>query len=254
MQEIRMIATDLDGTLLRRDKTVSAYTLDVLRRLKQKGVLFAVATARPMRTMHEDLSFLQPDAGVFHNGAAIWDGQSRIGGFAISDPAAAARGILASFPQSRVSVESEEMLYANYDAGETWPGIAHIRTADFSELDGKAADKMIIEAAGQEDVGRIARLLPPNVYAQLCENRLVLCMHKDASKPKGLALLAKLHGISLAQAVCFGDDHNDIAMMRSCGRGIAVANAIDEVKRAADEITLSCEEDGVARWIEQNIL
>ena len=56
------------------------------------------------------------------------------------------------------------------------------------------------------------------------------------------------------EIAAFGDDHNDIAMLSACGAGIAVGNAIDEVKRAADHIALSNEEDGVARWIEENIL
>ena len=52
----------------------------------------------------------------------------------------------------------------------------------------------------------------------------------------------------------FGDDFNDIGMLKLCGKGIAMQNAIDEVKQIANEICLSNEDDGVARWIEENLL
>jgi len=61
-------------------------------------------------------------------------------------------------------------------------------------------------------------------------------------------------GISLADIVSFGDDLNDREMLQICGTGVAVSNAIQEVKEVADEVTLSNDEDGVAVWIEKHIL
>lgn len=60
--------------------------------------------------------------------------------------------------------------------------------------------------------------------------------------------------IPLADIVSFGDDLNDREMLQICGTGVAVSNAIQEVKEVADEVTLSNDEDGVAAWIERNIL
>jgi len=254
MQKIRMIATDLDGTLLRRDKTISEYTADVLHRLREKGIIFAVATARPARTMAEDLGFLPIDAGVFHNGAAVFAGGRRIGGWGIENGGSIVRSVLAKRPESRICLESGEILYANFDAGEIWRGISYVPTQDFSEADGKIADKLIIEADTIEKVRSYDAFLPEGVYSQLCEGRLALCMHREATKPGGIRLIADHFGIGMHEIAAFGDDHNDIAMLSACGAGIAVGNAIDEVKRAADHIALSNEEDGVARWIEENIL
>lgn len=254
MTQIRMIATDLDGTLLRRDKTISDYTASVLHRLREKGILFVAATARPVRTLREDLPFLKIDAGAFHNGAALWKNGERIGGFGIENADAIARRILAGQPHSHISVECGEILYANFDAGTIWKDIAYVPTADFAEISGKTADKIIVEADSIEKVRAIEHYLPEHAYAQLCEGRLALCMHRLATKPDALRAIAASFGVEMAQVAAFGDDHNDIAMLNACGRGIAVANAIDEVKAAADELTFSNEEDGVARWIEQNIL
>ena len=254
MRDIRMVVTDLDGTLLRSDKTVSQYPCAVLERLREKGIKLVAATARPVRAVEEMLPEIELDAGVYHNGAVIRSGGKRIGGFGIDKPDRVARCIMRTLPESRISVECEEVLYANYPAEETWPGIGYVYTEDFAVLSGKIADKIIVEADTQEKVDAIGALLPKNCYAQLCENRLALCMHRDASKIKAIELLARLYGMEMDEIVCFGDDHNDIEMLRACGRGIAVGNAIEEVKQAADEITLSNDEDGVARWIEENLL
>ena len=66
--------------------------------------------------------------------------------------------------------------------------------------------------------------------------------------------MAEISGISLEDAVAFGDDLNDIEMLKLCGTGVAVANAIPQVLEAADEITLSNDDDGLAKWLADHVL
>lgn len=66
--------------------------------------------------------------------------------------------------------------------------------------------------------------------------------------------LAKILNISLDEIVAFGDDKNDMEMLKMCGIGVAVDNAISEVKDIADSVTLSNDEDGVAEWLAKNVL
>ena len=68
-----------------------------------------------------------------------------------------------------------------------------------------------------------------------------------------IKFLSKHLNIPLEEIICFGDDFNDIGMLKLCGKGIAVSNAILEVKNIADEVTLSNNEDGVAKYIEKNL-
>jgi hydroxymethylpyrimidine pyrophosphatase-like HAD family hydrolase len=77
---------------------------------------------------------------------------------------------------------------------------------------------------------------------------------KSATKEKAIEALCSHLGFKTEEIAAFGDDFNDIGMLTLCGRGLAMKNAIQEVKDCADEICLSNEEDGVARWIEKNIL
>ena len=66
--------------------------------------------------------------------------------------------------------------------------------------------------------------------------------------------MSDVTGIGLDEIVAFGDDKNDIDMLKICGTGVAVSNAIKEVLDIADEVTLSNDEDGVAKWIAKIIL
>lgn len=77
---------------------------------------------------------------------------------------------------------------------------------------------------------------------------------EKADKSKGVYELSKLFGIPMSEIAAFGDDFNDIDMLKDCGVGVAVANACDEVKSAADDVCDSNDEDGVARWLEKNVI
>lgn len=253
MKNIHMVVTDLDGTFLRTDKTVSDYTLETINRLHQKGILFVVATARPVRSVKEVLHNLPLDGGIYHNGAVVHDCGTQIDGTGIEQAVELCNRILADRPCCHISVESEDVLYANFDAGTIWPNIDYVPTPDFRELQGKLVDKIILEAFSLEEMEGYRRYLSDDLYLLLSENRIAMIMNKKASKSGGIRLLAQRHRISLDQVVAFGDDYNDIDMLRTCGIGVAVANGLEPVKEAADEICGNNDEDGVAHWLASNI-
>lgn len=254
MERIKLVVTDLDSTLLRADKTASGYTLDVLQRVREKGVDFAVATARPIRAVKSWLSWLEFDAGIFHNGAVVLDGDRRVRTIGIDDPMPLVRRILSAAPGCRFSVESKDRLFANFNAGEIWEGIVYTQTEDFRELGDDPADKLLLSAVSPEKMEEIAALLPPELYMQLSENILAMIMHRDAKKENGVRILAERRGIRMEEVAAFGDDLNDEGMLRTVGYGVAVENALESVKKAAKYRTGSCEADGVARWLERVIL
>ena len=84
--------------------------------------------------------------------------------------------------------------------------------------------------------------------------KLYAFMPAGSGKTAAIKALAEACGISPADTVAFGDDLNDIEMLKLCGRGIAVANAVPETREAADEITFSNDEDGVAEWLLNHFL
>ncbi|GIN74791.1 hypothetical protein J14TS2_52660 [Bacillus sp. J14TS2] len=77
---------------------------------------------------------------------------------------------------------------------------------------------------------------------------------KDATKLDGIKMIAKYFNILLSEVIAFGDNYNDIKMLQGCGIGVAMSNAIDECKSASKFICSDCDNDGVARWLEENLL
>jgi len=103
----------------------------------------------------------------------------------------------------------------------------------------------------------IKKQLPKELYSVVSfdiTGALLQVMHKDATKSRAVSELARLWGIKQSEVVTFGDDFNDIDMLEYAGIGVAVGNAIDEVKAVSKYICQTNDEDGVAWWINENIL
>jgi Cof subfamily protein (haloacid dehalogenase superfamily) len=254
---IRFIVSDLDNTLLRRDKTISAYTINTFAKCRDKGILLAFATARPKRAVFNYLDILdhvQFDAMIFHNGGVVFEKGIPIANFGIAPTAVSS--VLHKIEEScktKISVEINDTLYANFDPSKIWSKINYTFT-DFTDLPNYPAEKIIAEVSTPSDIKRIAAFLPQELYVELSDGRLGLIMNREATKLRAVQLLTERFGFSLAETAAFGDDYNDIELLRACGVGVSVSNAIEDVKSVSDYICGDCDEDGVARWIEEHVL
>ena len=249
-----MIVTDLDGTLLRDDKTISDFTIGVIKKYQSEGGIFVAATARPVRTAREYMKILNLNAGIFHNGAVIQEKGRKTGGYGVKNAGELAQSILERYPFSNIAVEAEDVLYANFDAGRLWPGAEYISCKTFAQLRGKTADKIIVEVASLSEMEKYKALLPDELYIQLSENKIGMVMNQSATKYHAISFLAERYHISMDDVIAFGDDYNDLEMIEKCGKGIAVSNALEIVKGVADGVCESNQKDGVARWIKGNLL
>ena len=256
--DIKLIVSDLDGTLLREDKTLSPYTRRVLERCRARGALFFPATARPPRTLDGWIDGLAFDGAICHNGGVVLLGGETLWERGIP-PELAGRTALRlqeELPGARVSAEVGGTLYANFDAGAFWPGVAYVPT-DFRAFPDRAAEKLIVGLApGREEAEatQIKALLPPSLRAQVSEGRAVTIQPADVEKGAALLDLCRRLGIPPGQSAAFGDDWNDLSLLRAAGVGVAVANALPEVRAAADQVCRSNQEDGPARWLEERML
>lgn len=256
-RNIKMVVTDLDRTLLREDKTISAYTQETLAALRARGIPFAIATARPARAVRKQLGFLRYDGAVFFNGAVTAVG-SETTAYRLENALLIVEAILRDRPETQISVEMDDSLYSNLppEALGHW-GSDYCRTTDFREIAGRQVEKILISSP-KDPPGNWAaayeKYIPAELYMQLSEGSLLMVMHRQATKRNGVEALCSHYGISLGEAAAFGDDLNDMDMLRACGWGVAVANALPEVKAAADETCPSNEADGVAHWLRENLL
>jgi len=249
MEQRKAIITDLDRTLLHTDKTISEHTLKVLQNCHDKGCCIMAATARPERAIlgyHELVKF---DAMTVMNGAGvILPGQEPLG-YAI--PRESAKVILerlCELPDFILSLELGDDVYASVEIPE-WEAKVY---QDFPKLPTEGPIYKILVSRENENVGPLVeKLLTEDTYCTVANDNLVQIMNKKATKWNGIQMMLEAVGISPEDAVYFGDDNDDIESLKACGVGVAVANAIDAVKEAADEITESNDEDGVARWLER---
>lgn len=251
MHPIRMVATDLDGTLLPKSKKISAYSIEVFQELHQRGVKLVIATGRPIRAMREFLPQIPFDAHICHNGAISFVGERQLNRQAIAREVLVpfAEQLLRRHPQVQLIIECDDVMYVNFDVATLWnENTFTLCSAD--SLTMPYADKMMVifnEAVGIEDV---TKLLPPQLYMDLSYDHAVgLIMSCQARKHLALSEVAAHFGLGLSEVACFGDDVNDLGMIRDCGYGIAMANGIDSVKEVAFDIAINNEEDGVARWL-----
>ena len=252
---IKMIVTDLDGTLLKTDKTVSEYTKTILRRCKESGIKLVYATGRGVsadRLAPQELF----DGKITMNGAIAKVGEDIVYNRLI--PYQMARPVLTACDEHGIKITSEHggMHYSNFPVSDFWPTLTNFIITDFSqhELD---AEKIYSPAPTPEQVAIIEKLLPGDIYSVITYDPtgdLLNIMHKEATKSKAVSALAQLWGILPEEIVAFGDDLNDLDMLVYAGVGVAMGNALDAVKAVADEVCGVNEHDGIAKWLEDKVL
>ena len=251
---IKMIVTDLDGTLLRTDKTISEYSLATLARCRDAGIKLVYATGRGTSAERVAPSGLF-DGRITMNGASASIGDQLV--YNCTIPYQTARPILIACDKRGMSISSEsgDIHYTNFNIAEKWHFITSIEMGDFSQLD-KDADKLYTLNPTPEDILFIKEMLPDDLYFVMTSDAsgiFGMILHRGASKSKAVAVLAQYWNVPMSEVVTFGDDYNDIDMLISAGVGVAMENAADEVKAAADQVCGSSDDDGVAKWLEENL-
>ncbi|PJM72886.1 HAD family hydrolase [Bifidobacterium primatium] len=269
---VRMIVADLDGTLLHDADTfegrfITQNTIETITRLHDRGVKFAIATARPVSTATYFVERLPVDACVYLNGALLdfdpensspslltsgvipEDGHLIKVGFSARRACEVCRFILERFPGIRIGIVMNDIRYTNFDVRELWK-TQTFRYTDFTDVPEGIADKIII-LPKPEQWHELRSLIPPDFSVSISEGVMWMLMNPQANKEHALNLLCERLDIPLTATASFGDDLIDIDMLKQSGTGVAVANANPKVLTIADEICRANNEDGVAQWLQQ---
>jgi hydroxymethylpyrimidine pyrophosphatase-like HAD family hydrolase len=258
----RLIASDMDGTLLRSDDTVSAATVEELGRWRADGVPLVLATGRPPRWMQRIREVLGFGTAVCCNGAVLLDLER----FAVVDEDALAPETLGELvadlrrcaPGTRFGVEYGLEFRHEPDYHPRWdvavPGVAE---APLEELVGNPVAKLL---ARHESMPRDAFMVLVEEVAG--DRATVTNSSSDAlaeisavgvTKASGLAKVAARHGVGPEDVVVFGDMPNDIAafdwVRAGGGRAVAMAHAHPDLLAAATDVTGTNDDDGVAAFL-----
>lgn len=258
--------SDLDGTLLRSDETVSAYTAEVINRLTSSGVHFSFATARSLNTTKKVTSAIKTRLPVIvYNGAFIMDNQSGeilYSNFFEEDTQGLFEDIEKNgiFPVVYSFIEGVEKL--SFVEGKSSPG-------QKLYLESRKGDKRITPVKKFEDLKRGNKFYITCIDA---EEKLLTVYekHKDTFcclyekdyysdyywleiMPKGTtkanAALKLKEMLKCERLVVFGDEINDIEMFKIADTAVAVGNAVESLKPFATEFTDTNDNDGVAKWL-----
>lgn len=260
--------SDLDGTLLRSDMSMSEYSVKTLNSLAERGAMFSYATARSFASAFPLVKKLRPVCpAVIFNGVFVID--ARTGKHIIENTYSEECMRLAR--EVFVSEGIAPLVYSYID-GEERVSYMEGRIDDVrSYVDARRGDKRLRPVSGYGELfeGDIFyfTVIDPRDTRTLdkvfnAENGFSRNIQKDtyddmiwyeiydrsASKANAVRQLAEL--VCADELVCFGDNFNDISMIKAADIGAAVENAADEVKRAADVIIGSNNDDGVARFID----
>ena len=258
----RLIATDLDGTLLNSQGVVSVRTIAALRAAHAAGVIVVFATGRPPFVATQEILAVAPAVayGVMANGSMVCtlpDGESLYTvrfppGLAIEAIGKLrAHDRLFGFALATDRGFSEEVGFA-----ERMPVFHSRRTVDdvLTGHDGATETIKLLAFHHNHSALELLDIIPPIVGADLVVNHMgteaVELGPPGADKGAGLRWLCTHLGIDAADVMVFGDEINDLAMFDFAGHSVAVANASPPVRAAATEITASNNDDGVAMVIE----
>jgi hydroxymethylpyrimidine pyrophosphatase-like HAD family hydrolase len=248
-----VIVLDLDGTLLRADKSLSSASRDAMLRAKAAGHELVFATARPPRLT---LSLLPAElAGEFvvcYNGAQVLRHGHVLRQQAI--PAADVAGVFSYLERAAPGIargfEHEDQLYAIGSFEHHFPRTSYA-PMPAALRSGRASPKILVDVAQGLALTGLLRALPPTCHAILTDGgTLCQIMPAGADKATGVAFVLEAVGAGFDEVVAFGDDHNDLPLFRRAGCAVAMGNAVPELKTLAHAITDTNEEDGVARFLD----
>ena len=265
-----LYVTDLDGTLLGRDQRVSERSAEIINRLQEKGMLFSYATARSVHTgsvVTKNINFTCPI--IAHNGTFIRDNSTfgMVCGNFFTD--AESQRIIAeldrlnmahiayswldgaekfSYLESRVTPQLQDFLNKRRNDVRRRPvadrdGLYRGQLYYFNCIDAPEKAWELYELFRDE----FNCVCAPEVYSR---DIWLEIMPKSASKASAVLQLKELVGAD--KVVVFGDGMNDMPMFLMADECYAVANAEEELKKAATGVIGANYEDGVARWLEEN--
>jgi len=248
---VKTLIFDLDRTLLRTDKTLSPYTVAVLKECRNRGFRIMIATARPQRAITQFCEMIDFDAMTVSNGARILFGGHREEYGLHPESAERLLKALKRYPEFRVTLETGDCAYSNKP-------IEDYETTLCDDLVSRAKSegtlKILVHLDAKDALPIVAQELSDDLYYTIASGHLMQIMSKAATKWNGISEMLKACGCSAKSSAYFGDDFDDIEPLKMCGTGIAVANGISEAKAAADYIAESNDEDGVASFIQRMLL
>jgi Cof subfamily protein (haloacid dehalogenase superfamily) len=261
----RLVAMDLDDTLLTDDLTVTEATRSALAEAAARGVRLTIATGRMFTSAKRIAAQIGLNVPIItYQGSLIknlMDGQVLYERFVPRDTVEA---VYAYCRRHGLHLQTYvyDRLYA-FEENDKLTGYARLSdipynvVPDLAEVpEGNHTKLVIIDEP--ETLDRLApelrELAGPDVHVTKSKANFLEFLHREGTKGDALRFLAGYYGIPMEETIAIGDAWNDREMIEAAGLGVAMANAVPELKEIADYVTLSNNEDGVKHVLERFVL
>ncbi len=257
---MRLAATDLDGTLLRSDGTVSGATRRVLAAVEGAGVPVVFVTARPLRWMDHLWPMVGAHGiGVVGNGAILYDVAAgrvrRVRGIEPAAGLAVVDALRAALPDVRLAIETVDgiRLEPGYDDGQDdHAAPSGSPVGPLAQLWDEPATKLLVRHPGSDPDGlrdAVVAAVGDAAVVTWTVPGLLEISAPGVTKGAALAEVCADLGVPAGEVVAFGDMPNDLPMLTWAGTSFAVANAHPSVREAAGAVVPANDADGVARTL-----
>ena len=250
-QAPRLLLFDLDGTLLDSGKEIRESSLRAIEACRRRGILIGVATARSESTCARFIRPIAPDLLISNSGALV-----RLGGEVLYQcsftPDETAALVSAGVAEQRgITVDCADVTFSNRRIDFfNEPGMAY---TDFSGFR-RSSFKICIEGTDTDFAERTAARIENCSWLAFSDCDWFKFSKSNVSKGDALRHVVSGTGIQPEEMIAFGDDYVDVEMLTLCGVGIAMENAVEEVKRRADAVIGSNDSDAIADFLNEVVL
>ncbi len=267
MKNIKLVLCDVDGTLLNSKKEISPATVEAIKKLKQAGMLFGIATGRPYNGIKKKIVDWNieeyVDVIVGMNGAQCYD---------------AIHQTLNSY--NLISVQNVQEIVTTYMNEGFYPSVYEnqqmlmvkelapaVRSAQLNCMETIIVQPERIWQEPREKIlfgieeGKMPIIqsfyqnhLSESYHAFKTQKDLFEFVDKSVSKSYGISQFCKMNGLEMQEVCVFGDTTNDVEMLRDSGLGICMSNGTQDAKDVSDFITKSNDEDGISWYVENYLI
>jgi Cof subfamily protein (haloacid dehalogenase superfamily) len=266
----KLIALDLDGTLLTNRKVISPRTKEAIRKVREQGHLVVIATGRPPRSSLNYYEELELDTPMVNfNGALVHHAQDEAWGqyhFPLErETALHVIEACRKFQIDNVMVEIKDDYYLARHCTETIQILGDNRPplgiGNLEELlDHHEHPTSLLIRPNHHLLPQLRAHLSEE-HAHLIEHRVwgapwnvIEVVKQGVNKAEGLKLIAEHFGVDRRDVIAFGDEDNDLEMIEFAGLGVAMGNAIPKLREVANRVTLTNDQDGIAKVLEEELL
>ncbi len=249
----KLISLDLDGTLFNSKGKISKRNMDVINKCHSKGIITVIATGRPPRHTFNYLpEVLASEYIICYNGGRIYRNYKLIKEVCFESNIAKSiyNFFITKANNPCISVEIDDHIYSNFDLSTVFPGI-DFGILDYNKLDFSKVCKILVMNGDDIPYDEFyEKFSSKSNIIKTYNNKLIEIMDISVSKYNAIKYVASELCISTNEVVAFGDDSNDIEILKNVGLGVAMKNANIHVKEAASSETDSNDNDGVATFLE----